>query len=170
MFEICKDWCLRLKAINNEVSGCRFKKRGGPDSEILTSATYFDCWFYKGTDIVYYDPADQTIQENFPDQWCMVLPRGQEVQRFAQIRQVGFGKGEFLFDGATMSYVLLRLPENDKIRYDEIRYRYDKIQTRVRQIIIDGVGGDGTVFPPDFELQVTSLISRVHIFTGSTYT
>ena len=84
-------------------------------------------------------------QYNFPDQWCMVLPRGQELQRFAQIRQVGFSKGEFLFNGDTpMSYVLLRLPENNKIKM------------RVRQIIIDGVGGDGTVFLPDFELQVKS--------------
>ena len=76
--EICKEYCLRLKDINKNVTGCQFKY---PYARIdadryVESANYEDCVFFKGEEIARLQEQDERgrdpreINQDFS---CVVL-------------------------------------------------------------------------------------------------
>ena len=121
MAEICKNSCLQLKSANNEVTGCQFKRNGDfREDEIVPESTYYDCMFFMGIELA---PAeDPQIDQT---SWCWVLNGARDVNFYNQIRQVSRKKGDLVYNQLPVTWVLLRLPENDQIK------------TRVRQIVID---------------------------------
>ena len=132
--EICKNSCLQLKAINNRVTGCQFKRNWDyGDDEIVPESTYEDCRFYMGQPL--FRAEDPHIDPLF---WCLVLDEARDVEAYTQIHPVSKKIGHISFTGPVTSWILLRLPENDEK------------STRVRQVVID----DDLSNKPGFLLQV----------------
>ena len=144
MSEICKNSCLQLKSINNKVTGCQFKRnrdyRDERDfrddrDEIVPESTYGDCMFYMGQPLV-----RATNPDKYPLFWCLILDEARDTEAYTQIRPVSRKIGEFTWSIPGLSWVLLRLPENDEKRI------------RVRKIVIDN---DLSLQPDNFVLQVS---------------
>ena len=127
---------MQLKAVNNKVTGCQFKRNRDFhwEDDIVPEPTYYDCIFFK--DIQLTPAKDSHRDTTFS---CLVLTETPDVNNYTQIRPISRETGFALVDEVPVSWLSLRLPENDQIK------------TRLRQVVIDKDLGNK---PPDFHLEV----------------
>ena len=108
MLHICRAFCLDLRTVNKNVTGCQFDfPNGGVISDsvddLIKGPRYKDCLFFKGEDIVYPHkiPVDE-IDRTFD---CLVLEKA-EGPRYTQIHPVDRKTGTVA--GTKISWVLIR--------------------------------------------------------------